>query len=218
MKKLSFFIIAVQLAVLVCFILPSFDVKSNIISLQYSLSELIVFFLLIVFCFCFTKSFSPLKIRRLPLLEYLKLLLLAVFALTVPVLVIKKFFPQLYRIPVIIAPQNTPQKVLVAVSVIIAAAFEEVLYRYFLPESVLYLTGKMNITKPAAKKAVRYIAETVVTALFAAQHAYLGPAGIINAFSAGAAFRLITVRTGSPLFSLILHCLNNFISFKTYTC
>ena len=218
MKKLSLFIIAVQLAMLFCFILPSFNVKSNTISLQYSLSELIVFSLLIVFCYCFTKSFSPLKSYTLPPVEYVKLLLLAVFALAVPVFVIKKFFPQLYKIPVIITPQTTLQKVLFAVSVIIAAAFEEVLYRYFLPESVLYLTGKINISKPAAKNAVRCIAETAVTVLFAAQHAYLGPAGIINAFSAGAAFRLITVRTGSPLFSLILHCLNNFLSFKTYTC
>ena len=209
MKKLSFYIIAVQIFLLVYFILPSFYVKSNTLSLQYTLSELIVFSLLIVFCLYFTKSFSTLKRKNLPPLEYTKFLLIAVCAIVVPQFAVKTFFPQFYRQPLILVPETILEKIRQFVSIIVAAVFEEVLYRVFLPESVLYLINCANIKKPETEKFIKLTAEFSVAVLFAVQHMYMGAAGVVTAFTAGLSFRWITVTTGSPLLSMLIHCVNN---------
>ncbi len=212
MKKLSFYIITVQIVLLVYFILPSFYVKSNTLSLQYTLSELIVFSLLIVFCLYFSKSFSTLKRKNLTPLEYVKLVLITVCAIVLPQFAIKTFFPQFYRLPVVLVPETTFGKILQFVSIVIAAVFEEVLYRVFLPESVLYLISLTNIKKTESEKLIRLAAELAVVVLFAVQHKYLGAAGVVTAFSAGVAFRWITVATGSPLLSILIHGANNLLT------
>lgn len=212
MKKLSFYIIAVQIILVVYFILPSFCVKSNTLSLQYTLSELIVFSLLIVFCLYFTKSFSSLKSKNLPPLEYIKLVLIAVCAIVVPQFAAKTFFPQFYRLPLIIVPETNFEKIVQFISIIVAAVFEEILYRVFLPESVLYLINCANIKKPETEKFIKLAAEFSVAVLFAVQHMYMGAAGVVTAFTAGLSFRWITVATGSPLLSILIHCANNLLT------
>ena len=212
MKKLSFYIIAVQIVLIVYFILPSFYVKSNTISLMYSISELIVFSLLIVFLLYFSKSFSSLKAKKLTLSEILKCVLIAACAIVVPQFAAKMFFPEFYRLPVILVPETTLGRVMQFVSIIVAAVFEEALYRVFLPESLLYLISCVNIKKPESERRIRFAAEFAVVMLFAVQHKYFGAAGVLTAFSAGLAFRFITVAAGSPFLAMLIHCCNNLLS------
>lgn len=80
----------------------------------------------------------------------------------------------------------------VTVSVAIAAFYEEVLYRQFLPEvSAILLDGRVN------KKIFCYLMEVLIILIFAFSHRYLGFIPVLNAFACGAVLRLCYRKTGS---------------------
>ena len=84
-----------------------------------------------------------------------------------------------------------------------AAFYEEIMFRAFLPDGLLYLTdGKC-----------RACAEIIPLVLFALGHIYLGPAGVFNALAAGIAFRIFYVKSRSIWINVCVHSAYNLIQF-----
>ena len=84
-----------------------------------------------------------------------------------------------------------------------AAFYEEVVYRFYLPEAMRHLFSRFP-------KIPQLALEAVAVALFALGHIYLGALGFLNAAICGTILRLFVWRTHSLWCSLIPHALYNF--------
>ena len=101
--------------------------------------------------------------------------------------------------------------------VIFAAFFEEVIYRFFLPNAFKEIFGRIKFfrssgnSKENPRLSVLY--EGLSLLLFAFGHIYLGVFGFLNAIVCGAALRFCMIRTKSILIPFIVHSAYNFLSF-----
>lgn len=86
-----------------------------------------------------------------------------------------------------------------------SAFYEESLYRFFLPEALLFLTRNFK-----DKKMVTIDCEIVACMLFALGHIYLGILSVINAALAYIVLRICYKKTESLLPGTIAHFLYNF--------
>lgn len=89
---------------------------------------------------------------------------------------------------------------------LIAAFYEESVYRVFIPESMKKLLSKY-------KRIPSILIEVLAVLLFALGHIYLGFLGFLNAFFCGIMLRLCMIKTRSIWFSFSAHALYNFCSF-----
>jgi membrane protease YdiL (CAAX protease family) len=85
--------------------------------------------------------------------------------------------------------------------------FEEVLYRFYLPEALISL-----LTKIPRFRYSLMTAETVCIMLFACAHRYLGIPSVINAAAAGIILRLCYKKSGSVSAGTAAHFLYNLLS------
>lgn len=91
----------------------------------------------------------------------------------------------------------------------IASFYEEVLYRQFLPESLLFVTDSW-------KKGGIVISESVALILFSGAHLYLGPAAALNSLICGAILRFTFRKSRSVWAGTIAHFFYNV--FVLVTC
>ena len=106
----------------------------------------------------------------------------------------------------IIMPDNMNLWVNFIAGTICAGFYEEVLYRFYLPEAMRHLVAKFPRIK-------QIVPEAVAVMLFALGHIYLGIFGVANALLCGIVLRLCMWRTHSLWYSLVPHVLYNFCSF-----
>lgn len=91
-----------------------------------------------------------------------------------------------------------------------AAANEEILYRFFLPESLVFFSGFSKNEK--SKKILAFFSEILSAFVFALSHRYLGLFSVLNAFFAHGILRLCFRKTGKLGINVLSHFLYNFLS------
>ena len=91
--------------------------------------------------------------------------------------------------------------------VVFASFFEEVIYRFYLPEALkdFSINPKLSV-----------LCETITVILFAAGHIYLGLFGFLNALVSGAALRFCVKKTCSVFPAFIVHAIYNFLTFLCF--
>lgn len=111
----------------------------------------------------------------------------------------------------LIVPENIRQIIFCLLTFIISAGFEEILFRYILPESMLHIfTIKISNTKKII------ISEILTAALFGLCHRYLGVLSVLNAACAHCVFRFCYKKTGSLSFNFMIHLLYNITNVFLY--
>lgn len=91
-----------------------------------------------------------------------------------------------------------------------AAANEEILYRFFLPESLVFFSGFAK--NENSKKILAFFSEILSAFVFALSHRYLGLFSVLNAFFAHGILRLCFRKTGKLGINVLSHFLYNFLS------
>ena len=112
-----------------------------------------------------------------------------------------------------IVPEGAAEIAYTVLSLLIAALYEELLYRWFLPEEIKYIFSSdstMSKSKQTAKT-LRILFEILIILLFALGHRYLGIWAVLNAFTAGCILRFICVRTDSVISGFIAHFAYNLL-------
>ena len=103
--------------------------------------------------------------------------------------------------------------------VIFAAFFEEVIYRFYLPQAfreILQkrLTGKKKASeKMFDNQRLSVFCEGLSLLLFGLGHVYLGVLGFLNALVCGAVLRFCMIKTKSLWIPFGIHAIYNFLSF-----
>ena|SRR5574344_595660 len=90
--------------------------------------------------------------------------------------------------------------------------FEEVLYRFYLPESLISL-----LTKKTHFRYSRITSETICILLFACAHRYLGIPSVINAAAAGIILRLCYKKSSSVSAGTAAHFAYNLLSLYLFS-
>lgn len=111
-----------------------------------------------------------------------------------------------------VMPDGAFSRIHVVISLFIAALYEELLYRKFLPEEALSMLPKSAQCRVPSTM-IRFFAELSIILIFALGHRYLGMWAVINAFCAGMILRFFCVRTGSFLSGFVAHFVYNLIVF-----
>ena len=96
-----------------------------------------------------------------------------------------------------------------------AAFYEEILYRFYLPESLkrnfkILTSGKLDSKK---SKQADFVFELAPALIFAFSHIYLGFLAVLNAFFSGIILRICMRKTKSVFVPAIIHCIYNFSVF-----
>lgn len=110
-------------------------------------------------------------------------------------------------------PESLPQYFFLIVKVILFAAYEEALYRLYLPFRL------KTLLKKSAIASYFFITEFMPAVFFACAHLYLGTANAVYAFAAGGFFRVVYVffKTKYGIWSafcliVFIHTVHNLIS------
>lgn len=101
-------------------------------------------------------------------------------------------------------PQKFSEWIFCILQFLTAAFYEEVIFRFYLPEQLLSFTKD--------KKILKILAELFVLILFSVSHLYLGFYAVLNAFFAHAALRFFYKKTGSLIPIFTAHFIYNMIS------
>lgn len=96
-----------------------------------------------------------------------------------------------------------------------AAANEEILYRFFLPESLVFFSGFAKNEK--TKKILAFFSEILSAFVFALSHRYLGLFSVLNAFFAHGILRICFRKTGKLGINVLSHFLYNFLSLLAFS-
>ena len=99
------------------------------------------------------------------------------------------------------APETAAEWALLVPVLLISAYYEEVIYRDFLPQSLITLLPQ--------KKFIRIISEIICILIFAFSHRYLGLTGVLNALAAGIILRLCRIRTENVYTGTAAHFIYN---------
>lgn len=113
------------------------------------------------------------------------------------------------------APSKTNARwILFFAGVFCAAAFEECLYRLYLPESFQFLIENTKLKSKNARfyKIFQIAAEILCVLLFALAHRYLGILAVLNALFAGSVLRRLAKQT-NIICSWLVHSLYNCLIF-----
>ena len=101
-------------------------------------------------------------------------------------------------------PYNIQQKLFCLLTFAFTAGFEEIVFRYILPESMQHIIKSKNNEK------YKIISCEIITAiLFGLCHNYLGLLAVLNGVCAHFIFRLCYKKTGNLLFNCSIHFLYN---------
>lgn len=112
------------------------------------------------------------------------------------------------------APAGIFEQVSLILSVIIAALYEESLFRIFLPNALIELFELFSPVSHLSrqKKICRIIVEIAVICLFALAHRYLGLPAVLNALFCGIILRICFILTGSIFIPVIAHSAYNLLA------
>ena len=100
-------------------------------------------------------------------------------------------------------PENIIEWSFCLLTFIFSASFEEVIYRFYLPEFILIFTGKAKKTS--------LIIETAAALLFALAHFYAGIFAVINGFFAHIILRKCYKKSGALFAGITAHFIYNFV-------
>ncbi len=98
-----------------------------------------------------------------------------------------------------IIPQNAVEWILAIITLLAGAVYEESLYRFFLPEFLLFYY----------KNRCRFFIEAIGVLFFALAHLYLGYAGFLNALICGMVLRFCYKKTKDLWANCLIHFLYN---------
>lgn len=94
---------------------------------------------------------------------------------------------------------------------IFASFYEEILYRFYLPQIMLSIFDKFK-TSEKREKIIKITIEIIIALIFAFSHLYMGIFPVINAFIAHFILRYFYVKSKNILCSFIPHCIYNIVS------
>ena len=100
------------------------------------------------------------------------------------------------------------RRVIFFLRLILTSLLEEIIFRFFLPES-LRKTGEKFIKDEKKLRFYKLSVEISIIVIFALLHSYLGTGGIINAFFAAIIFRLLYFSTGHLYSPCLTHTVYN---------
>lgn len=205
----------VFLTILICCIIPPFFVANNgagdtFSTWQFPLSQLI-FFIIAILIYIFFFDFSNQKTT------FPKFLIFQIFPgiLTLGILftvslILKAvsvyFSRSFFNGTQVSLPENFTGWLFCILNFIFAAFYEEVIYRFFFPESLLYFCSKIS-----SKKIFRIICEIISLLVFAFSHLYLGWLSVINAAIGYVVLRVCFKKTKNIFAGFSAHFVYNFI-------
>ena len=91
---------------------------------------------------------------------------------------------------------SSPLTLSIVIQIIVAAFYEETLYRMYIPNTLLFLAE--DITRSAKGKSIISLPlfiEVITIILFSLPHRYMGWVGVLNAFVAGIILRVCAIKT-----------------------
>lgn len=106
----------------------------------------------------------------------------------------------------VLFPETLAGGILFVISVIVAACFEEILFRLFIPEALKKMAGER----------LSWLWEIISVALFATGHIYLGWTGFINSILAGITLRFFFKKTGNIWINCTVHSIYNLLLFAIF--
>lgn len=110
----------------------------------------------------------------------------------------------------VILPQKASEYFLYIIVFLMSAFFEEVLYRKFLPESLIRFCNFIRNEK--ILRIAKWSAEIIAVLVFAFAHRYLGYLAVLNAFVSGIILRLCYIKSKSIFPGFIAHAAYNIFS------
>ncbi|MBO5137251.1 MAG: CPBP family intramembrane metalloprotease [Spirochaetaceae bacterium] len=105
---------------------------------------------------------------------------------------------------------NIPFVMNILVGTFVAAFYEEIVYRVYLPSYTLSIINKVNLSEKLQKN-IQYFFEVLIVILFAISHSYAGLPAVMNAFFAGIVLRLYIIKKMGIIFITIVHFLYNLL-------
>ncbi len=110
-------------------------------------------------------------------------------------------------------PQNFVAWLFCILGFIFSAFYEEVLYRFYLCESIIkFIETKASEKTFTFKRNIGLFFEIVIALLFAFSHLYLGWLSVVNAFAAHIILRITYKKSGAIWAGFIAHFIYNIIS------
>ena len=110
----------------------------------------------------------------------------------------------------ILRPQNFSSWIFCILTFLFSAFYEEVIYRFFIPDSLILFASKKLSSKAVSFCCVG--SEIITALLFAAAHIYLGLFSVLNALAAHVILRLIYKKYGLLIPVFLAHFCYNIIS------
>lgn len=104
-------------------------------------------------------------------------------------------------------PSTIIQWIFCLLNFLLAAFYEEIIYRFYLPDALLRI-----ISRKSGSRARLYLCEIFAGALFAAGHFYLGALAVVNAAGAHVVLRRCYKITGTIWCGVCAHFIYNVIS------
>ncbi len=108
--------------------------------------------------------------------------------------------------PIPVFPESPGQWTVYFLNLSIGVLFEEAIYRLFLPDALVSLTG--------GRKKLRIPCEAACIAIFALSHRYMGIMAVMNAAVCGTIFRIARIRSGRIWAPTAAHLIYN--AFQTF--
>ncbi|MDY2840551.1 MAG: type II CAAX endopeptidase family protein [Treponema sp.] len=103
-------------------------------------------------------------------------------------------------------PSGIKEWIFCLLNFLFAAFYEEVIYRFFLPESLIYFASRIS-----SKKFFYFLSEFLSLLIFAFSHFYLGWLSVINAASGYVVLRICLIKTKNIFSGFCAHFIYNLI-------
>ena len=211
----SFFKIVIFCVVFCCFVLPPLFVISAINYEEWSFPfSQTVLFALAVFLFyvCrFTTGDALERMARSKYFIFYKVIFPATFCFCIlfSISLLTNGLAMICKMPSpefkLLLPANALQWLFCLLNLFFAAFYEEVLYRFYLPETALFFAKKLN------KKLIFLLIEVIFALIFAFSHFYAGIFAVFNALFAHVVLRLFYKKTGFLHAGIAAHFVYNLV-------
>ncbi len=209
------------------FILPSLLIsRQNTVTLNINYSFLTIFIRLLVIIYLIMRMYdSDVYYRLRPHFSLFPLLRLILKSINIYIILflismVSSYYSQrIEQLPPVILgdiPSTLSSLLWFCFSVITLACFEELLFRQFLPEKLVYffkIFSNNNNAINHANKAFRLLIECLCFILFALAHVYLGIISVFSALLSAIVLRLSVIYCKTIVPACIAHSINNLVSF-----
>lgn len=186
--------------------------SQEVIKLHFNISTVLLFITAFILIYQHKKEFYPYKTenehKEIKVTKFIKTLLVTISLLIITAFIISKIF-NIQNKEIFSMPSNFFEWINLIAEIIIAAFYEESVYRLYLPEAFYNLAKMINIKE---SKSLKICIELAAILLFALGHRYLGLPAVINAIICGIILRYSCI-SQNIFASATSHIIYNLLAF-----